>query len=78
MRLGKEPTEHRIHNPHLGDEQIREVSEQLGLILHSDLGDFDMIEDTATEPEPDDEIQVEPASSEPNAEPRVGIGNADA
>ena len=37
MRLAKEQTVHRVLNPHLTDEQIEGVSEQLGAILHGDV-----------------------------------------
>ena len=44
MRQEKGESVHRVRNPRLNDEQIREVSAQLGQILHSDMGEFEALE----------------------------------
>lgn len=51
MLMGKEKAEHLVLNPQLSDEQIQEVSEQIGLILHGDMGDFS--QKTMQETQPD-------------------------
>jgi hypothetical protein len=40
MILPKDQSRHRVVNPALTDERIAEVSSQLGVILHSDMGDW--------------------------------------
>lgn len=40
MLQGKEKTEHLVRNPQLSDEQIQDVTAQIGVILHGDMGDF--------------------------------------
>ena len=45
MRLVKEQSAHEVRNPRLDDGQITEVSAQLGQILHSDMGDFDALDE---------------------------------
>lgn len=55
MRLAKEHTLHKVHNPRLNDEQIERVSRELGAILHGDMGEFD---DLPEDDEQDDSIEV--------------------
>ncbi|MCH8150491.1 MAG: hypothetical protein IH987_21355, partial [Planctomycetes bacterium] len=38
MLLTYDKSTHRVVNPHLTDDQIEEVSQQLSAILHSDMG----------------------------------------
>ena len=40
MRLMKDRSEHSVANPRLTDDQIEDVSRQLGAILHTDAGEF--------------------------------------
>jgi hypothetical protein len=40
MRLVREQSVHRVRNPHLTEDQIAEVSRELGAILHGDVGTF--------------------------------------
>lgn len=40
MVLAGDKSAHRVVNPQLTDEQIQKVSEQLGAILHSDMGEW--------------------------------------
>lgn len=40
MTLMHDRTAHRVVNPRLTDDQIEDVSRQLGAILHSDMGDW--------------------------------------
>ncbi len=41
MRLMKDKSTHKVLNPRLTDEDTERVSEQLGAILHGDMGQFD-------------------------------------
>ncbi len=70
MRLAKELTLHKVLNPRLNDEQIEQVSNQLGVILHGDMGEF---EDLANDSDDDtyyDEMDedYEDSSAEADAE----------
>ncbi len=49
MRLVKEQTIHKVLNPRLNDEQIEKVSNQLGVILHGDMGEFEDLADNSDE-----------------------------
>lgn len=40
-RLTRDEKTHRVVNPRLSEDQIEEVSKQLGVILHTDMGDWD-------------------------------------
>jgi hypothetical protein len=40
MRLVREQSIHKVRNPHLSEEQIAQVSQELGAILHGDAGVF--------------------------------------
>ena len=40
MTLVSNHTTQQVVNPHLTDDQIEEVSRQLGAILHSDMGEW--------------------------------------
>lgn len=55
MRLTKDRSEHSVVNPRLADDQIEQVSRQLGSILHADVGEF---ADSADLPTQDDEEQT--------------------
>ncbi len=41
MRLVRDQSMHRVLNPHLDESQIEQVSRELGVILHGDMGEFD-------------------------------------
>jgi hypothetical protein len=47
MRLVREQSVHKVRNPHLAEDQIAQVSRELGAILHGDAGSFaDSTEET--------------------------------
>ena len=68
MTLARDQSRHRVVNPELTDDQIATVGEQLGAILHSDMGEWG--EDQAVEaedhgsalqqPRQDDDVEREP------------------
>lgn len=49
MTLPRESSTHRVLDPHLTDDQIESVSQQLSAILHSDMGEWTTMTDE-TEP----------------------------
>lgn len=53
MTFPRESEVHRVVNPRLTDEQIESVSQQLGAILHSDMGEWTDSEEDSPAVEPD-------------------------
>ncbi len=66
-RLTKDEKTHRVVNPRLTEDQIEEVSKQLGAILHTDMGDFDA-EDAEPDTNADAPAEGEQGEAEATAE----------
>ena len=61
MLLTHDKSMHRVVNPHLTDDQIEDVSQQLTAILHSDMGQWAQPDSTPTGPDAAaDEVTDEP------------------
>ncbi len=67
MTLIKDHSVHQVLNPHLTDDQIEGVSQQLTAILHGDMGEYvaalDQNNADQSSSEPDDQTQTDDADS---------------
>jgi len=72
MTTPKDHATHRIINPHLTDEQIEGVSEQVTLILHGDMGSWSPINDDSDEVPTENSHLNEPAVAQGEPQHHAG------
>jgi hypothetical protein len=64
MRLMKNKSSHQVTNPRISDDRIDQVSQELGAILHGDVGSFTEITDAVDEVDAPSDSAPEEESAE--------------